>query len=374
VALRRIDAFDEWTAHPSDDADWRELAPQIPAPPPPALLLTGWRDAALAPQLADYAALRRALDGEGAPAPELIVGPWTRHDALSTRRARGLLVRSVLDFLDRKLRQLPGDAAPVRVFVHGSDRWLELPEWPPPEAVPLVLYLRSEGQANGLVGDGGLSREAPPPREPTDRFVCDPEDPVPSTDLRGVSRSGPEDLRPVEARSDVLCYTSAPLEEELDVVGGVELVLFAESSAPDSDFTAKLVDVAPDGRAVGCCEGIVRARWRGDGAGPTWLTAGTPRRFDVDLTATARRFPAGHSIRLEVSSANFPRFDRNSNTRSEPEAAPPEDFAPARQTVHHDREHASRLVLRVRPRIPTTSVRNDEGPPANSPTGPETDR
>jgi hypothetical protein len=130
------------------------------------------------------------------------------------------------------------------------------------------------------------------------------------------------------------------------VAGPVRLVLFASSSAPDTDFTAKLVDVAPDGRAAHRCEGIVRAR-RQAGETPIWFEANVPRRFEIDLWATSCRFRAGHRIRLEVSSSNFPRFDRNPNTRDEPETAGPEHFSVARQTVLHDAKHPSQLVLRV---------------------------
>jgi len=130
-------------------------------------------------------------------------------------------------------------------------------------------------------------------------------------------------------------------------VGPVRLVLFATSDADDGDFTAKLVDVAPDGRALNRCEGIVRARWQTDGEAPVWLEADTPRRFEIDLWATGCRFRAGHRIRLEVASANFPCFDRNTNTREQPEKAGPEHYSMARQTVLHDAEHPSQLVLRV---------------------------
>jgi putative CocE/NonD family hydrolase len=145
----------------------------------------------------------------------------------------------------------------------------------------------------------------------------------------------------------VLCYSTQPLAEDLEVAGPVRLVLFAASSAPDTDFTAKLVDVAPDGSAANRCEGIVRARRQVEGETPIWFEADAPRRFEIDLWATSCRFLAGHRIRVEVSSSNFPRFDRNPNTRDEPEMADVERFSVARQTVLHDTEHPSQLVLRV---------------------------
>jgi putative CocE/NonD family hydrolase len=353
VALRRVDDFRTWASHPCRDAYWRALSSELPNPPPPTLLISGWYDPALGPQLADYAALRSAAEAKGTAAPELVVGPWTAGRAVRTGRRdrdgrqRGVVLRSVLAFLDRNLRDGGRGGAAVRAFVQGANVWREFPTWPPPGAEERVLYLRSDGRANGLVGDGELSAEAPAAEETSDRFLYDPEDPVRTLGGFRIGEWGPADQRPVEARADVLCYTTPPLETDLDVVGPVRLVLFASSSAPDTDFTAKLVDVAPDGRAANRCEGIVRARWQAGGETPTWLEKDAPRRFEIDLWATGCRFRAGHRIRLEVASSNFPCFDRNPNTREPPETAGPEQFSVARQTVRHDAEHPSQLVLRV---------------------------
>jgi putative CocE/NonD family hydrolase len=353
VVLRRVDGFRVWTGHPCRDAYWRALSPEIPTPPPPTLLLGGWYDPALGPQLADYAALRRAAGSNGGSSPELVVGPWAAGRAVRSRRRdrrgrqRGVILRSILGFLDRQLRDGPQRSVAVRVFMQEAEVWREFPAWPPPESGERVFYLRSEGRANGLVGDGELSPDAPVSEEAPDRFAYDPEDPVCTVGGFLPGDCGPADQRPVEARADVLCYSTSPLAADLDVAGPVQLVLYAASSASDTDFTAKLVDVAPNGRAANRCEGILRARWQAEGEAPTWFEADTPRRFEIDLWATGCRFRAGHRIRLEVSSSNFPRFNRNSNTREQPETADPEHFAVARQTVLHDREHPSQLVLRV---------------------------
>jgi hypothetical protein len=352
VALRRVDGFRSWTSHPWRDAYWSALSPALPARPPPTLLLAGWYDPALGPQLADYAELRRAAEVNDAPAPELVAGPWAagRNGRRGRRhrggRQRGIVLRATLSFLDRSLRDGVQRSARVRTFMHEADVWREFPTWPPPGAEERVFYLRGGDRANGLVGDGELSPEAPADEEAPDRFVYDPEDPVRTVGGFRIGQWGPADQRPVEARADVLCYSTRPLAADLEVAGPVRLVLFASSSAPDTDFTAKLVDVAPDGRAAHRCEGIVRAR-RQEGETPIWFEANVPRRFEIDLWATSCRFRAGHRIRLEVSSSNFPRFDRNPNTRDEPETADPEHFSVARQTVLHDAEHPSQLVLRV---------------------------
>jgi hypothetical protein len=353
VVLRRTDGFRDWAAHPCRDSYWRALTPQIPSPPPRTLLVGGWYDPALAAQLADYAALRSATRANGAPPPELVVGPWAggrtvRSGRIDRKgRKRGVIPNAVLAFLDRSLRGREERAPAVRAFVQGADVWREFSAWPPADADERVFYLHSEGRANSLVGDGALSPDAPAADEAPDRFLYDPEDPVRTLGGFLTGASGPVDQRPVEARADVLCYDSAPLRADLDVAGPVRLSLYAASNAPDTDFTAKLVDVSPDGRAENRCEGIVRARWQGGGEAPTWFEADTPRRFEIDLWATGCRFRSGHRIRLEVSSSNFPRFDRNSNTREQPETADPEQFSAARQTVLHDAKHPSQLVLRV---------------------------
>ena len=353
VALCRVRAFRSWTSHPWRDGYWTALSPALPARPPPTLLVSGWHDPALGPQLADYEELRRAAEVNGAPAPELVVGPWAagrdvrcgRRD--SAGRQRSIVLNTVLSFLDRTLRGGEQNPARVRAFVHDANTWREFPTWPPPGAEERVFYLRSGGRANGLVGDGELSKEAPAGAESPDSFVYDPEDPVPTVGGFRIGQWGPADQRPVEARADVLCYSTPPLAADLEVAGPVRLVLFASSSAPDTDFTAKLVDVAPDGRAAHRCEGVVRARRQAEDEIPIWFEANVPRRFEIDLWATSCRFRAGHRIRVEVSSSNFPRFDRNPNARDEPETADVECFSAARQRVLHDAEHPSKLVLRV---------------------------
>ena len=161
------------------------------------------------------------------------------------------------------------------------------------------------------------------------------------------------DQRPVELRPDVLCYTSEPLERDLALAGPVRVVLYAASSSPDTDFSAKLVDVSPNGVALNLCEGIARARWRdraSEEKDPNWLIPGEPARLEIDLWSTACLVRAGHRVRVEISSSNFPRFDRNPNTRDDPAAAVPEAAQRAEQTVFHDAERASHALLPVLPR------------------------
>jgi putative CocE/NonD family hydrolase len=253
-------------------------------------------------------------------------------------------------FLERHLEGATRIPAPVRVFVGGERRWREAAAWPIPEAEPLRLHLRSGGRANSLVGDGRLEEEAPGAEELPDRFTYDPSDPVPSC---GGALPGPgggaADQRALEARADVLCYTSAPLESERLVLGPVRVLLHVASSAPDTDFSAKLVDVDRDGAAVHLCEGIARCRWRAGGDEPTWLEPDEPIQLAIDLGAAAFRFGTGHRIRLEISSSNVPRFDGNGNVRAEPARLTTDACETARQTVFHEAERPSQLLLEVLP-------------------------
>jgi putative CocE/NonD family hydrolase len=238
----------------------------------------------------------------------------------------------------------------VRYFVMGENRWRTADTWPPAGAVATPYYLHSGGRANTPAGDGVLSTE-PPALEPADHYVYDPRDPVPT--LGGctlVIPLGVRDQRPVEARPDVLVYTSAALREEVEVTGPVGVTLYASSSAYDTDFTAKLVDVRPDGYAQNIQDGIIRARYRDSTTDPRLIMPGQVERYSIDLWATSHVFRAGHRIRLEVSSSNFPRFDRNPNTGRALGVDRPEDLRAARQTVFHDRERASHILLPVIPR------------------------
>lgn len=181
-------------------------------------------------------------------------------------------------------------------------------------------YLHSEGDANSSFGDGKLDTEKPTSEEP-DRFTCDPKNPVMtvggstccSEDVTPVSM-GPRNQASLEWRPDILVYTSGILDEDLEVTGPVSMVLCASSDARETDFTAKVVDVAPNGTAINVAQGIIRARYRDWWEEPTLLEPGEIYEYKIDLWSTSNRFLKGHRIRLEVASSNFPQFDRNPNT------------------------------------------------------------
>ena len=242
------------------------------------------------------------------------------------------------------LEELPA----VKLFITGENSWRGFTQWPPTEAVDRLLYLRSGGRANSMFGDGALD-DAPAASETPDGFDYDPDNPVPTLGGQHIGipecPPGPIDQRPIERRDDVLVYSSGPLTQPLTVVGHPRVVLHVSSSAPDTDFTAKLVDVWPDGRALILTDGILRARYRSGFAREEMLEPGTVYELTVDAGAVAHTFLPGHRIRLDISSSNFPRFDRNLNT-GEP-VATADRWQIAHQTVFHDRERPSHLLLPV---------------------------
>ena len=325
----------------------------------PALFVTGWYDMATDDATAFFSHMR---SGAGSAVARdhtaLVIGPWEHGrpiDSLGeayfgmTALAQGMLLPDLyLRFFAYHLR---GDdvALPpaVTYFVTGANRWKEAPSWPPPEVEPLTLYLASVNGARSSAGDGTLGRAPGPDR--SDSFVYDPAHPVPShggSYLRiGGSRAGPFDQGRIEARDDVLVYTTAPLDTALTVVGDPWLELHASSSAVDTDFVVKLCDVHPDGNSRNITDGFVRARWRDGYENPSWLVPGRVYPFSVGVGPIAHEFAAGHRIRLDVTSSAFPAFERNMNT-GHPEGSDREGVV-ATQVVWHGPERPSSLHLSV---------------------------
>jgi putative CocE/NonD family hydrolase len=262
-------------------------------------------------------------------------------------------------FLDRWLKgkETGIDEEPaVQVFVMGKNQWRYANKWPPAGTEFMKYYLHSSGKANTLHGDGVLSTHMPADGPP-DRYTYDLTDPVPShggftlptggPTFRGFYAEGPVDQRRIEERPDVLVYSTEPLAKEVEVTGPIVLKLFASSSAPDTDFTGKLIDVYPDGRAINLCEGILRARYRESQRETDLLEPGTIYEFPIDLMVTANVFQVGHRIRLEVSSSNFPQFDRNPNTGHA--FGMDAKLLTAKQTIYHCKAYPSHLILPVNP-------------------------
>jgi putative CocE/NonD family hydrolase len=241
---------------------------------------------------------------------------------------------------------------PVRFFVMGDNVWRHEPAWPLTRAQVTNYYFHSQGKANSSAGNGWLSPQSPD-SEPPDVFLYNPMDPVPT---QGgalccnpyFAANGAFDQRLIEARQDVLVYSTPPLEADVEVTGPITVTLWAATSARDTDFTAKLVDVCADGCARNLTDGIIRARYRETTTTPSLVEPGRVYRYTIDLWATSNVFKKGHQIRVEVSSSNFPRFDRNTNTGNR--IAEDRDGKPALQTIRHDAAHPSHIALPIVPR------------------------
>jgi putative CocE/NonD family hydrolase len=248
----------------------------------------------------------------------------------------------------------------LHIFVMGPDVWREEHEWPLGRTHYTPLYLSSNGHANTLSGDGVLHWQ-PTRKAQFDAFTYDPKDPVPTKGGALCCEPswlppGPLDQAPIEARPDVLVYTSAPLPEELEVTGPVRVALYVATSANDTDFTAKLVDVYPDGRPLLVTDGIQRLRYRLSLNEPAFVKRNTAYQISIDAGVTSYVFSPGHRIRLEVSSSNFPRFDRNLNSfRLNSDET---KITKARQSVFHEKGYPSAVIL---PIIPRTSGNRPNG-------------
>lgn len=340
--------------HPSYDAFWKSVSVRehIDKIRVPVFAVGGWYDNYVEGDLDAFTLLRQL-----GRANRLIVGPWAHNMAYKFpgvdfgAEARIPLRKLQLDWFDYWLRgsSTPPSTPPLRYFVMGANRWREGDQWPPKGVRYLPLYLASSGRANTASGDGEL-RTGPRASDAADVFVYDPMKPVPTAGGAVCCNAkvfpwGPLDQRDVERRRDVLVYTGRPLKRPIEIAGPVRVVLHVSTTAADTDFTAKLVDVWPDGRAINLTDGILRLRYRESIEKPELAIPGKIYRVEIDAGPTSAVFQKGHSVRLEISSSNFPRFARNPNTgRSIAEET---DLRKAHQTVYHDRRHPSHLLLPV---------------------------
>jgi putative CocE/NonD family hydrolase len=349
VLPREIAAYYyEWLEHPDHDEYWQRLDvrgrwDEIEVP---AFHVAGWFDRFCLPTFDNFVELRA-----GGRAPQkMVAGPWphgipvqtTCDDAFYGPRgyvdARALVLRWYDHWLKGEDNGVL-DEPPVRVFVQGIDEWRDLEDWPPPGTESVALHLRARG---------GLTREAPGEGEPPDAYVHDPADPVPSTPGRAARPRGPLDQRPIEERGDVLVYTSEPLDAPLEVIGPVTARLWASTSALDTDWAVKLVDVLPDGYARRVSDGYCRARYRDSQSDPSLLEPGQIYEFELRLLPTAYVFHPGHRVRVEVASSSFPGCDPNLGTGG-PFTEDAEGVR-AEQTVYHDAGRPSQLIVSENPR------------------------
>jgi uncharacterized protein len=230
----------------------------------------------------------------------------------------------------------------LQIYVMGKNQWRGEQEWPLTKTQFTHYYLRSKGRANSQFGDGTLDTVLPD-TEPSDTFTYDPKTPVPTVGLP----NGGLDQSEVETRADVLVYTTPVLDRGIEVSGPIKAVLYVSSSARDTDFTAKLVDVYPDGVAYNIHEGILRARYREGFGKKVWMKPGQIYQVKIDMQATSNYFAAGHRIRLEISSSNFPRFTRNLNTGGN--NYDETEWKVAQNQIHHRKDYASHLILPIIP-------------------------
>ena len=358
----------DWIDHPEYDDYWKKVSieehhSQIEVP---ALSYGGWYDIFQGGTIRNFSRMRELGASDRARSGQrLLIGPWV-HEGTATHSAgayyfgkraagahmdiHGLMLR----YYDRMLKDMDNGVdgeKPVRIFVMGDNVWRHEDEWPLSRAQPTPFYFHSAGKANTLNGDGALSTN-PPAGEPPDVFHYNPLDPVPSNGgglccYPALMPSGAFDQRPIEARPDVLVYSTPPLPEDVEVTGPVTVTLYAASSARDTDFTAKLVDVEENGAARNLTDGIIRARYRTPRSPAQLIEPGQVYEYTIDLWATSNVFKKGHRIRVEVSSSNFPRFDRNTNTGNP--IGEDAGFLPALQTVYHEGKHASHVTLPVVP-------------------------
>jgi putative CocE/NonD family hydrolase len=341
---------------PGMDVDWDYAKVGVPA-----LHVGGWFDVNNYGTFHNYqglksgAATRQAREGQ-----HVIVGPWAHGMSLGAylgglnfgraASADGAGVGAWhLQFLNKYVKGLEAEIPAVRYFVMGRNEWRTASDWPVPGTDWQRWYLHSAGHANSASGDGRLSRELPL-NEATDEFVYDPSCPVPTMGGHFTPTQlapGPVEQSSVEGREDVLCFTSEPLPQDLEVTGPLVLYLYAATTAPDTDFTAKLVDVHPDGRAFNIADGGLRARFRDSLVEPRPVQPGEVNEYRIHLRNTSMVFRKGHRIRIDVTSSDFPRWDRNMNTGAP--VGSDVSGERAKQTIFHDSQWASYIDLPVIP-------------------------
>ena len=335
----------------------------------PTLNVGGWYDIFLKDTIENFKIMREQGSTPEARQSKLLIGPWI-HGGVSNPigelnfgfGASAALIDLKIDFVSLQVRWfdqfLKGvdtgmlNEAPIKLFVMGANVWRDEQEWPLARAVDTRYYLHSNGHANTSQGDGVLNTSKPE-SGPFDAYTYDPTKPVMTHGgallMTPEFRGGPYDQRETESREDVLVYSTPELTEDVEVTGPITVHLWATSSAPDTDFVARLVDVHPNGYAQNLTDGIIRARYRNfaQGEKPSLIEPGKPYEYEIDLWATSNVFKQGHRIRLDVTSSNFPRWDRNMNTGHD--IGVDSEGVVAQQTILHDADHASYVVLPLVP-------------------------
>jgi putative CocE/NonD family hydrolase len=349
-------------AHAQLDDYWRRICYQdkFDQLTVPTLHISGWYDDEQIGTPLNFAGMAtQAPTAEARAAQRLLMGPWGHAVNASSRIGEvdfgsGAIIdlrAEQLAWFDRWLKgqDAAESFAPARIFIMGENVWRDEQEWPLARTVWTPYYLHGGGAANSRFGDGFLSTGAPEADEPGDHYRYDPARPTPFiTEATSSQIGGPDDYAAVQRRDDVLVYQTESLARDLEVTGPIKVELYAASNAPDTDFMAMLLDVWPSGFTQRLCDGMVRARFREGMDKPALIQPGEVYHYTIDCWNTAHVFLAGHRIALQISSAAFPKYDRNLNT-----GAPlgmTSEMAVAEQAIHHDAARPSAVILPVIPR------------------------
>lgn len=360
--------LDDWIRHPTEDEYWDsvKIGSGVHEIRAAALYIGGWYDIFATGVLNLWSDVRRnAKTGEAANSQFLVIGPWG-HGGPQKEGKTGALDFGKVSFVDKNSMRMAfldeyvrGNAGafsskqpPLMYFVMGSNRWKSAHEWPLSEVEYRPLFLSGSGSTLTPSESASLLWTAPSGPKESDTFTYDPANPTPTNGGQLLwPTAGPQDQTAVEARSDVLVYSTDILTETVEVTGPVKLILYASTSAVDTDFTGKLIDVYPgaDGKEVpyNLTDGILRARFRDSEKGIRLIEPGRVYSYEIDLGVTSNAFLPGHRIRVEIASSNFPRFDRNLNTGQE--VGTTSEMVPAQQAIYRGRGFASRLILPVVP-------------------------
>ena len=365
TAGKDVQFFQDYLDHPDYDDYWKAIAinERYRHIEVPVLQIGSWYDIFSRGTFRNFVGMRERGGSELARNNQkAVVGPWV-HGAGTASHAGDVdfgmgaaedTKPRRLRWFDRWLKGIDNGIEkepPLRIFVMGANEWREEHEWPLARTSFTPYYFHSGGSANTLLGDGALSTQTPGDETP-DRYDYDPAFPTPTLGGNTCCRpdivpNGGFDQRPVESRNDVLVYTSEPLEKDMEITGPVIVKLHASTDARDTDFTAKLTDVHPDGYALNLCDGIIRGRYRESTERQVLLEPGTIYEFTIDLYPTSNVFKKGHRIRVDISSSNFPRFDRNPNTGHK--FGEDAEMQVAHQQVFHYGAHPSHIILPVIP-------------------------
>jgi putative CocE/NonD family hydrolase len=358
--------LDAFLTHPRPDGFWTrlDLTSHLPELQLPALHVVGYYDYFSRESVGNFVIMQKqAHDDQTRQQQRLVLGPWD-HGSVGKSKVADMdfgvdaaidIAAIQLDWMDRYLKQDPSALArpfpPVRYFSLGDNVWHDAQCWPPEGFATTPFYLESDGRANSRKGDGRLSRVAPPGDQPADGFRADPAQPTPACPVSAERPShaavwGPVDQAATEDREDVLVYTSEPMASPLTFAGNAEAKLYVSSDTPDADWVVKLTDVHPDGSSWNLARGILRGRYRDSLLRPQWMQPNEVYEITVDLGPIAATIASGHRLRVDISGADFPLYDRNPNTA---EGINGSQTAIATERIHHRPGAASRIVLPVKP-------------------------